>query len=181
VEHEGGNYFTKLNIFTDLAEGQYIEVTVTSPATEGGESNIQILTAGAEDNYSRLSFTVKTPGIHQIITSKRAEDGSLLAETVIYKALSYSQEYNVFTDKDAAKALSEQLATDGRGVIIDEPYQVYENAAKFRHVDIDPRIPMMIALLILFLLDIAVRKFKWKWPHEIIRDRKAQKAMSRNR
>ena len=181
VEHEGGNYFTKLNIFTDLAEGQYIEVTVTSPATEGGESNVQILTAGAEDNYSRLSFTVKTPGIHQIITSKRAEDGSLLAETVIYKALSYSQEYNVFTDKDAAKALSEQLATDGRGVIIDEPYQVYENAAKFRHVDIDPRIPMMIALLILFLLDIAVRKFKWKWPHEIIRDRKAQKAMSRNR
>jgi hypothetical protein len=181
VEHEGGNYFTKLNVFTDLEDGQYIEVTVTSPATEGGESNIQILTAGAEDNYSRLSFTVKTPGIHQIITSKRAEDGSLLAETVIYKALSYSQEYNVFTDKDAAKALSEQLATDGRGIIIDEPYQVYENAAKFRHVDIDPRIPMMIALLILFLLDIAVRKFKWKWPHEIIRDRKAQKAMSRNR
>jgi hypothetical protein len=181
VEHEGGNYFTKLNVFTDLEDGQYIEVTVTSPDTEGGESNIQILTAGAEDNYSRLSFTVKTPGIHQIITSKRAADGTLLAETVVYKALSYSQEYNVFTDKDAAKALSEQLATDGRGIIIDEPYQVYENAAKFRHVDIDPRIPMMIALLILFLLDIAVRKFKWKWPHEIIRDRKAQKAMSRNR
>jgi hypothetical protein len=181
VEHEGGNYFTKLNVFTDLEDGQYIEVTVTSPDTEDGESNIQILTAGAEDNYSRLSFTVKTPGIHQIITSKRAADGTLLAETVVYKALSYSQEYNVFTDKDAAKALSEQLATDGRGIIIDEPYQVYENAAKFRHVDIDPRIPMMIALLILFLLDIAVRKFKWKWPHEIIRDRKAQKAMSRNR
>ena len=181
VEHEGGNYFTKLNVFTDLEDGQYIEVTVTSPDTEDGESNIQILTAGAEDNYSRLSFTVKTPGIHQIVTSKRAADGTLLAETVVYKALSYSQEYNVFTDKDAAKALSEQLATDGRGIIIDEPYQVYENAAKFRHVDIDPRIPMMIALLILFLLDIAVRKFKWKWPHEIIRDRKAQKAMSRNR
>lgn len=181
VEHEGGNYFTKLNIFTDLIDDQYIEVTVTSPATAGGESEVQTLTAGAGDNYSRLSFTVKTSGIHEIVTRKRAADGTLLAETVIYKALSYSQEYNVFTDKDAAKALSEQLATDGRGIIIEEPYQVYENAAKLRHVDIDPRIPMMIALLVLFLLDIAVRKFKWKWPHELIRDRKAKKAMARNK
>ena len=181
VEHEGGNYFTKLNIFTDLIDDQYIEVTVTSPATAGGESEVQTLTAGAGDNYSRLSFTVKTSGIHEIVTRKRAADGTLLAETVIYKALSYSQEYNVFTDKDAAKALSEQLATDGRGIIIEEPYQVYENAAKLRHVDIDPRIPMMIALLILFLLDIAVRKFKWKWPHELIRDSKAKKAMSQRR
>ncbi len=181
VEHEGGNYFTKLNIFTDLIDDQYIEVTVTSPATAGGESEVQTLTAGAGDNYSRLSFTVKTSGIHEIVTRKRAADGTLLAETVIYKALSYSQEYNMFTDKDAAKALSEQLATDGRGIIIEEPYQVYENAAKLRHVDIDPRIPMMIALLILFLLDIAVRKFKWKWPHELIRDRKAKKAMARHK
>lgn len=181
VEHEGGNYFTKLNIFTDLIDDQYIEVTVTSPATAGGESEVQTLTAGAGDNYSRLSFTVKTSGIHEIVTRKRAADGTLLAETVIYKALSYSQEYNVFTDKDAAKALSEQLATDGRGIIIEEPYQVYENAAKLRHVDIDPRIPMMIALLVLFLLDIAVRKFKWKWPHELIRDRKAKKAMAQRR
>lgn len=181
VEHEGGNYFTKLNIFTDLIDDQYIEVTVTSPATAGGESEVQTLIAGAGDNYSRLSFTVKTSGIHEIVTRKRAADGTLLAETVIYKALSYSQEYNVFTDKDAAKALSEQLATDGRGIIIEEPYQVYENAAKLRHVDIDPRIPMMIALLVLFLLDIAVRKFKWKWPHELIRDRKAKKAMARHK
>ena len=181
VEHEGSNYFTKLNVFTDLIDDQYIEVTITSPATEGGDPTVQTLTAGANDNYSRLSFTVKTPGIHEIVTSKRAADGTLLAETVVYKALPYSMEYNVFTDKDAAKALSEQLATDGRGVIIEEPYQVYENAAKVRHVDIDPRIPMMIALLVLFLMDIAVRKFKWKWPHELIRDRRAKKAMSQRR
>ena len=180
VEHEGGNYFTKLNVFTDLLDGQYIEVTITSPAEQGGEPTVQTLTAGANDNYSRLSFTVKTPGIHEIVTSKRAADGTLLAETVIYKALSYSQEYNLFMDQDAAKALSEQLATDGRGFVIEDPEEVYENAAKFRHVDIDPRIVMMIALLVLFLLDIAVRKFKWKWPHELIRDRRAKKAMSRN-
>jgi len=178
VEHEGSNYFTKLNIFTDLMDDQYLEVTITSPATDGSDPLVQTLIAGANDNYSRLSFSVKTPGIHEIVTQKKAGDGTLLSETTVYKALSYSQEYNLFVDKDSAHLLSDQLATDGRGVIITDPWQVYENAAKFRHVDIDPRIPMMIALIVLFLLDIAVRKFKWKWPHEIIRDNKAKKEMA---
>lgn len=181
VEHEGGNYFTKLNVFTDLVDGQYLEVTITSPSEDGGDPLVQTLTAGANDNYSRLSFTVKTSGIHEIVTQKRAADGTLLSETVIYKALSYSQEYNVFTDQEAAHLLADQLAVDGRGTVITDPWQVYENAAKYRHVDLDPRIPMMIVLIVLFLLDIAVRKFKWKWPHEIVRDNKAKKAMSERR
>lgn len=181
VEHEGGNYFTKLNVFTDLVDGQYLEVTITSPPEDGGDPLVQTLTAGANDNYSRLSFTVKTSGIHEIVTQKRAADGTLLSETVIYKALSYSQEYNVFTDQEAAHLLADQLAVDGRGTVITDPWQVYENAAKYRHVDLDPRIPMMIVLIVLFLLDIAVRKFKWKWPHEIVRDNKAKKAMSERR
>lgn len=181
VEHEGGNYFTKLNVFTDLVDGQYLEVTITSPSEDGGDPLVQTLTAGANDNYSRLSFTVKTSGIHEIVTQKRAADGTLLSETVIYKALSYSQEYNVFTDQEAAHLLADQLAVDGRGTVITDPWQVYENAAKYRHVDLDPRIPMIIVLIVLFLLDIAVRKFKWKWPHEIVRDNKAKKAMSERR
>ena len=31
--------------------------------------------------------------------------------------------------------------------------------------------------IVLFLLDVAVRKFKFKWIHEIVRDRKAKKAL----
>ena len=35
----------------------------------------------------------------------------------------------------------------------------------------DPRFFFMITAIVLFLLDIAVCKFKFKWIHEIIRDR----------
>jgi len=31
---------------------------------------------------------------------------------------------------------------------------------------------LIIAAIVLFLLDVAVRKFKFKWIHEIIRERK---------
>jgi hypothetical protein len=39
----------------------------------------------------------------------------------------------------------------------------------------DPRFLMIILALILFLLDIAVRKFKFKWPHELVREYKEKK------
>jgi hypothetical protein len=38
---------------------------------------------------------------------------------------------------------------------------------------------MIITALALFLLDVAVRKFKFKWPHEIVRDIKAKKALQK--
>ena len=49
---------------------------------------------------------------------------------------------------------------------------VFDNAVKYLHIIIDPRIVFAIIIGVAFLLDIAARKFKWKWPHEIIRDRR---------
>ena len=42
------------------------------------------------------------------------------------------------------------------------------------HKIIDPRIVFIIIALVAFLLDVAVRKFKFKWLHEIIAERKAR-------
>ena len=181
VEVEGDNYRTTLNVFTDLEEGQYLEVHITSPGEGGaGAMQVQTLTAGASDSYTKLEFVVKTSGIHEIVAQKRDADGNLLSETVAYKALAYSQEYDAFADEVAAKDYAALLAKNGRGNLLTDPWQVYENVAQFLHKVINPKIPFIIAVIALFLLDIAVRKFKWKWPHEIVRDRKAKQAMTGN-
>ena len=73
---------------------------------------------------------------------------------------------------------SKAIAEDGRGEVVTEPEEIYENAVEFRHISLDPRILFSIIIIVLFLLDIAVRKFKWKWLHEIIRDKRAERAMS---
>ena len=179
LEVEGDNYKTELNVFTELQEGQYLEVRITSPAADGSsESTVQTLTAGASDGYTKLSFYVTTAGVHEIVAQKKDASGTVLYETVAYKALGYSQEYNAFADKDEAEAYAALLAKNGRGLQITDPWQVYENVAQFLHKVIDPRLPFIIAVIVLLLADIAVRKFKWKWPHEIIRDRKARMALS---
>ncbi len=181
AEVSGNNYTTQLSVFTDLDEGETVEVVVTSPLAEGeSEPLVQTLSAGLGGGYSRFSFAVKTPGIHEILVYKKDAEGNVIenSETTVYKALSYSQEYNLFTDPEVAEDLIESLAADGKGSVLTEPWQVFENVVKYLHRSIDPRIPFIITALVLFLLDIAVRKFKWKWPHEIIRDKKAQEALS---
>ena len=182
VEVEGDNYRTQLNVFTDLQEGQYLEVQIYSPASNGSSDTVvQTLTAGASDGYTRMTFDVKTTGIHEIVAQKKDAEGVVLSETIVYKALAYSKEYNAFVDEDAAKENAELLAKNGRGELITDAWEVYENVAQFLHKVIDPRLPFIIAVIIMLLLDIAVRKFKWKWPHEIIRDKKAREAMSANK
>ena len=179
MEIEGNNYYTNLSIFTDLEEDQYVEVTITSPPAQGEmEGLVQVITAKANETYSRLNFVVKTPGIHEIRAVRRNADGSQSgAESVIYKELSYSQEYNAFTDPEVAEALIKKLAQDGKGEVIEDPWQVFENAVLFIHHVIDPKFFLIIMSLCLFLLDLAVRKFKWKWPHELIRDHKRKQEM----
>ena len=179
AEWSGDNYTTQLSIFTDLGEGEYIEATITSPIAEGElEPKVQVLTASAKDGYTRMEFAVTTPGMHEILVQRKSADGTVIAEQLIYKPLSYSKEYNAFQDEEAAEELMVFLAEASGGEVITDPVYVFQNAAKYIHVVIDPRIVFMILLIILFLLDIAVRKFKWKWPHEIIKDKKARAAMS---
>ena len=62
--------------------------------------------------------------------------------------------------------------------MIEDADEVFENAVEYLHVVIDPRIPFAIIIIVLFLLDIAARKFKWKWPSEIWRERKRAKEQS---
>jgi uncharacterized membrane protein len=178
AEWSGDNYTTQLNVFTTLGEGEYVEATVTSPGIDGADPTVQVLTAGAADGYSRMVFSITTPGMHEIVVCKKDKDGNILSETTVYKPLSYSKEYDVFVDMEEAKNLSEFLATASGGEVIVDPVQVFQNAVKFLHIVIDPKIAFMIAIIVLFLLDIAARKFKWKWPHEIIKDKKAKAMQS---
>jgi Mg-chelatase subunit ChlD/uncharacterized membrane protein len=172
------NYYNRLSIFADVAEGESIAVNINSLAASGTQ-NSQTLTPSATDGFSRLTATIKEPGIYEIVVQKKDAAGTVLAETKTYKAFSYSQEYHVFVDSNAAVTMMEDLAASGEGQVITDPLQVFANMVKFLHRVIDPRITFAIVAIILFLTDVAARKFKFKWPHEIIRDRKAKQAMNK--
>ena len=81
---------------------------------------------------------------------------------------------------DGAKYLA-NLATDGRGAVVENVFDVFDSFVKLQKREYNPRIPFLILAIVAFLLDVAVRKFKIKWPHELVRDYKEKKALKENR
>lgn len=170
------NYSTQMSVYTELKETETLEITVTPPQTDGrAESDSTVIKFTAKDNYSRVTFKNTLPGIHRIVLQKKDAQGNVLSEFVTYRAFSYSKEYDVFADTEAGTALMTDLAKGGNGKVLTDPWEAYDNSVENFHRTYDPRVPFIIIALILFLLDIAVRKFKFKWLHEIIRDRKNRK------
>ncbi len=170
------NYTTQLNVY-NLDETHRIDVTVT-PITE---SLVELREKGipvkAQEGNRRFSFEIKDSGLYEIKIKKSDENGTLLSETVFYKTFSYSEEYNAFPTRAPLGAeLMTILTKDGKGIVINDPADVFQNLAKTLKRSYDPRIPLLILAIVLFLLDIAVRKFKFKWPHELIREHKQKKA-----
>ena len=176
VELHEQNYTTQMSVYTKMAEGETIELEIASPDSNGDLTNKRTITP-SEDGYSRITFAITDSGVHKLTVKKKDATGKVLAETTMYKAFSYSQEYNMFYDPEVGEELMTTMAISGNGDVIDEAYKIFQEIEKTLKRSYDPRIPFMIIALVLFLLDIAVRQFKFKWPHEIIRDAKAKKQL----
>ena len=143
-----------------------------------------------DNNYSRCDFVVKKGGTYKIVMQiVDAEgnpivdgDGVVVPSSVVtfYKAFAYSEEYIPADKEDEAEAalVVEEIAKRGQGSVIqklEDPVEVYEGFVTELPKTFDPRWLFMILAIIFFLTDVAVRKFKFKWPHELIREYKEKK------
>ncbi len=177
VQLKEDNYSTQLSIFTKVERDQTIEVTVTGPpsATNGIQTEQKFV--ATVDDYSRITFKNLQPGVHKIHIAKKDASGNVLSQYTTYRTFSYSAEYNMFFDPEECKLLLAELAQNGNGQMITDPWDVFKEASKSIHKVRDPRLPFLIIAIVLFLLEIAVRKFKFKWPHELIREYREKKAL----
>lgn len=191
------NYTNRLDVYTALDEGGYVSGKLINLA-DGSETEISLnevtaikegdgqpdcfVTAafGSENNYSRCYFVVKAGGVYKIVLEKYDGNGTLKESAELYKSFAYSKEYDVFAEADE-KVLSEQFALwaqRGKGSVIqdlEDPIEIFDGFVTELTRTFDPRTAFMITAIVLFLLDIAVRKFKFKWPHELIREYKKKK------
>ena len=171
------NYRSELNIFADADSTDRVSVEVISRFNS--DIPTQVLSPSAGEGFGKVDIEIKTPGVYEICVMRQDSEGNLLAQHSIYKAFSYSAEYNILTDTTTYAQKLADMSEAGEGVVLTEPYEVFENAIKYLHRVIDPRIALIITALVVFLLDIAVRKFKFKWPHEIIRDAREKKELKK--
>ena len=122
-------------------------------------------------------FTLKDAGLYEILIKRYDEEETPLPEITLYKSFSYSEEYNYFTEREpiGGKLLS-SLSEAADGIVVDDVAEIFNTFDKTVKREYDPRIPMLIIIILAVLIDVAVRKFKFKWIHEIIKERKYKKA-----
>ena len=171
------NFRSELNIFADAEPTDTVCVEVISRFNY--DIPTQVFYPSASEDFGKVNIEIKTPGVYEIHVMRQDSEGNLLAQYSTYKAFSYSAEYNILSDTTTYAQKLADIAEDGEGVVLKEPREVFENVVKYLHKVIDPRITLIIIALVAFLLDIAVRKFKFKWPHEIIRDLSEKKAQKK--
>jgi len=146
------------------------------------------------------NFEFPDTGIFQIRTVQTNIDGTVF-DNVQYKIFSYSSEFNAFDSPERGVTLLEALASQahrgGGRMVSSGAHRVYDDNGNYSYVpgaeyvlrDIewvasvvfDPRTVFLIIIISFFLIDIAVRKFKFKWPWEIVRDRRIKKQLDGQR
>lgn len=176
------NYITSLSVYASLEESETLEITVTEQ-TGTAQPSVQKFNPTVTDGFGKVEFVITNPGVHEIAVQIKNADGSVAESYTTYKSFSYSQEYNVFTDDEENARLLELIAARGGGAVVSsaQPWKIFDDFQHTLEHEFDPRWAFIIAALALFLLDIAVRKFKFKWLHEIVRDRKLKKELGQNK
>ena len=198
------NYTNQLSVYTTLNAGEHIKgeligkvdgedvVTSLNTITPGDAATLcelpcYVTTAlDTSNNYSRCNFVVKGNGTYKIVLTKYDALGNVIqvdSKDVIvelYKSFSYSEEYDSFTEANDAsvKKNLESLAERTKGVMIadlEDPWEVVDGFVTSIPKSFDPRFLFVILAIVLMLADIAIRKFKFKWPHELIREYKEKK------
>lgn len=171
------NYRSELNIFADADPTDTVFVEIISRFNADIPTQVLYPASGAD--FGKVDIEIKTPGVYEIRVIRQDSEGNLLAQHSIYKSFSYSAEYNILSDTTTYAQKLAAISEAGEGVVLTEPREVFENVVKYLHKVIDPRIVLIIIALVVFLMDIAVRKFKFKWPHEIMRDISEKKAQQK--
>jgi len=176
------NFSRQILIDSDFNEGDVVELMIIGPPdpiTGAMGLNETVILSGAA-GFIRHSFSVFNPGVYEIRIQRRDNSGAAIGdEYTVFTVFSYSSEFDVFIDWAAGEGFLQHLAQLGRGSLITDGYEIFIGAETTTRHSVDPRIGFIIAAIAVLLLDIAVRKFKFKWPWEIIRDKKAKTAVTR--
>lgn len=189
------NYYNSMTIYTTLEEGETLKGEVIYNDEEGQQHTISLnaianeeevnpdcyvmLPMNEDNNFLKTDFVTKDGGVYTIRVTKLNAQGAEVDRAEVYRYFSYSTEYDYNNTQTDPKFFLTEVANRGRGSVIElrDPQSALTTFVTAFDRVFDPRWLFMIIAIVCFLLDIAVRKFKFKWIHEIIRERKERKGV----
>lgn len=169
VQFVKDNHTTQIRVNTD-GMGGTLSATVSAP--DGSSSVIDL--SAASDRLFVGQIVTDQPGTYTVHVVR--EIGGEVYETTAYTCFSYSEEYSAFRDESECFSFMESLSSAGNGSMFFSAEDVLSPETEIAETVKDPRLILLIACAVLFLLDIVVRKFKLKTSGELREDRRKKSA-----
>ena len=157
VELMPGNYSNILNVETVLGKGESLSAATTAP--NGDKTAIDLPQAAA--NFYAALITTETPGVYTININKSDEKDAIISEQSIFRAFSRSAEYDAFKSEAESMGFAQKISESGGGALVYGAADIFERQTQNKVYDYSPRVPLLIAMIILFLFDILVRMLKF--------------------
>ncbi len=157
VELSAANHLAGVKIMAPLEGKERLEVTVSTP--EGGE--LPVKTIRMADGSHQGEFDFSEQGVYTVTVTHLDSDGSMLDFTQKHIASSYSSEYNMFSEENGEELLLKVCEATG-GTMAYTASGIAEFEGKLIEQAFDPTVAILVVVLVLFLADITVRKFRLK-------------------
>jgi Mg-chelatase subunit ChlD len=172
AEFLNSNYSSTVKITSQIDDGETITAEVTDPTGTTTDIRLNQISEGVFSG----DFNTRRAGIYTVSISKENSSGTVLSETFEYTSFSYSEEYDVFLDSNTGFQLVDEISNLGNGKVLYTTDGAFSEQAQVMINSFDPRYLFLSLMMLFFILDIFARKFKFKWPHELIRDYRAKQA-----
>jgi len=158
AELADGNYSSVLSVETVLGEGESLSAAITAP--NGDKTALDLPQAAA--NFYAARITTETPGVYTININKSDEKGAIISEQSIFRAFSRSAEYDAFKSEAESMNFAQKISESGGGAPpVYSAADIFERQTLRKVHNYSPRVPLLIAIIILFLFDILVRMLKF--------------------
>ncbi len=155
MEISQGNTTAELEIEAELSEKDVMKVTVLQP--DGTEQTVDMALSVREIYQGTID--ISEPGVYTVTAMQYDKNGIMLDYSVKHLAVSYSAEYDRFRQENGEELLA-QICRETGGNFAYTASGVSEYRGSNMEQETDVTVPLLITALVLFLCDIAVRKFK---------------------
>lgn len=153
------NSMTSVRIRSNIGEGEIIQAQLINPL---GETTRVSLTSISKTTLSGI-FDTKIPGVYELEVTKYDSQGNAVSFMTSYTTYTYSNEYVHEYNEEETISLMEEIAHNGNGTYLYQTNNMFSREAETATRDIDMTVIIMVIAMTLFLGDIVIRKFNFKW------------------
>ncbi len=150
----------EIRVRTDLLDGESIQTTIKDP--QGNETRVPLTEISATTFAGE--FETNIPGLYELLIVRYDNTGQVISTSKSYSTFSYSEEFTQDFDEELTITIMSGISESGSYLY--NTTNMFSAEAETITRDIDLISILSILSMILFLADIIIRKFKFKWSNE---------------